>query len=73
MMAVLFMIGKGLEEPTIVTQLINLTENEGRPTYLMAPELPLCLVHCEYSENLQWITETMPDVRRGFPYLMISY
>jgi hypothetical protein len=47
MMAVLFMVGRGLEEPGIVPRLLDVTPGarfERKPTYNMAPELPLVLM-----------------------------
>jgi tRNA pseudouridine38/39 synthase len=64
-MAVLFMVGKGVEEPSIVTHLLNVNPGaepgEGlevvdrKPTYQMADALPLVLWDCRYPDELvQW-------------------
>lgn len=65
MMAILFMVGKRLEDPTIVNQLLDVSSKEGRPTYLMASEIPLCLVDSEYIVPLSWRTESNPLVKKG--------
>mmetsp|Transcript_7260 Transcript_7260/g.10350 ORF Transcript_7260/g.10350 Transcript_7260/m.10350 type:complete len:589 (-) Transcript_7260:65-1831(-) len=46
--SVLFMIGKGLESPDIVTELLDIKKNPGKPNYPFAPDLPLVLHRCEY-------------------------
>jgi tRNA pseudouridine38/39 synthase len=65
MMAILFMVGKGLEEPSIVSQLLDVSCGKGRPTYLMAPERPLCLFDTTFTAPLQWHVELASDCRRG--------
>lgn len=39
MASVLLMVGRGLEEPDIVRQLLNLEEVPRKPQYCMAPEV----------------------------------
>ncbi|KAE9400889.1 tRNA pseudouridine synthase [Gymnopus androsaceus JB14] len=70
-MAVLLMVGRGLEHPSIVTSLLNVREGaeqsrEGeslqvvgsKPEYQMADALPLMLWDCAYSdENVKWRTD----------------
>ncbi len=51
--SVLLMIGKGLEAPEIVQELLNIEKNPGKPCYPFAPELPLVLHRCEYG-NLRF-------------------
>ncbi|KAL0070134.1 pseudouridine synthase deg1 [Marasmius tenuissimus] len=63
-MAVLFMVGRGLEKPSVVTSLLNVHEGaeigregetlevvESKPEYQMADGLPLVLWDCGYSED----------------------
>jgi tRNA pseudouridine38/39 synthase len=45
---VLFLIGRGLEEPTIVQNLLNIDQNPGKPSYPLADERPLVLHECLY-------------------------
>ncbi|KAJ3299220.1 hypothetical protein HK104_009685 [Borealophlyctis nickersoniae] len=58
--AILFLVGRGLESPTIVTDLLDMSkhpDNVGRPQYEMASEIPLVLVECGYPPNLlSWRT-----------------
>ncbi|KAM6493172.1 Pseudouridine synthase [Amanita muscaria] len=69
-MAILFLVGSGLEHPSVVTSLLNVTEgaesvvHEGdpplqvvnaRPEYQMADALPLMLWECGYRpEDVHW-------------------
>ncbi|KAF7345089.1 tRNA pseudouridine synthase [Mycena venus] len=64
-MAVLFLVGSGLEPPSVVTSLLNVAPGaEGddalpvvdtRPEYQMADALPLMLYACHFGENeLKW-------------------
>jgi tRNA pseudouridine38/39 synthase len=54
MMAVLFLVGQGLESPDLVTQMFNVEAMPRRPGYNMAPEAPLILFGTEFSEPLDW-------------------
>lgn len=49
--SVLFMIGKGQEEPSVVPKLLDVNANPGKPSYPLADERPLVLHNCAY-ENL---------------------
>ena len=46
--AVLFMIGRGEEEPSIVMELLNTAKHPGKPSYKLAPERPLVLHNCGF-------------------------
>lgn len=52
-MEVLFMIGNGLEEPSVITKLLDVVKFPGKPNYPLAPEKPLVLNDCGYP-NLQF-------------------
>ena len=47
-MAVLFMVGQGQEEPGVVAQLLDVERTPAKPHYQMAPELPLVLHECGF-------------------------
>ena len=51
--AVLFMIGEGLEEADVIDQLLDIETNPCRPAYSMASDLPLNLYRTEYTD-LDW-------------------
>ena len=45
---VLFMIGRGLEEPSVVSELLDAEKYPGKPSYPLAAEQPLVLHDCGY-------------------------
>ncbi|KAH9615477.1 hypothetical protein KSS87_000495 [Heliosperma pusillum] len=49
MVAVLFMIGRGLESEEIIDLLLNVEKTPKKPQYTMAPEMPLVLHSCEFN------------------------
>ncbi|KAI9714972.1 MAG: hypothetical protein M1812_006285 [Candelaria pacifica] len=63
MVAILFLIGQGLEQPSLVSALLDIKANPTRPMYEMATDAPLVLWDCifpqEGSESrgdaLEWI------------------
>ena len=50
---VLFLVGKGLEEPEVVQELLDVQKHPGKPSYPLADEKPLVLHDCAYP-NLQF-------------------
>nr|XP_017243735.1 PREDICTED: tRNA pseudouridine(38/39) synthase isoform X1 [Daucus carota subsp. sativus] len=48
MVAVLFMIGEGLESPDVLDVLLDVDKISRKPQYNMAPEMPLVLQTCEF-------------------------
>ncbi|KAK9269832.1 hypothetical protein L1049_025405 [Liquidambar formosana] len=48
MVAVLFMIGQGLESPDVIDALLDTDRTPRKPQYIMAPEIPLVLQACEF-------------------------
>lgn len=65
MVAILFLVGQGLEKPSIVPELLDVVKNPRRPTYEMAIDSPLVLWDCIFpheddpdrKDALQWIHE----------------
>jgi len=53
MVGVLFLVGQGLEAPTIVRELLNVEKNPRKPTYEMACDKPLVLWDCMFSTSLE--------------------
>jgi len=45
---VIFMIGKGFESPTIITELVDVNKHPRKPSYALADEKPLVLHDCAY-------------------------
>ncbi|XP_004641452.1 tRNA pseudouridine(38/39) synthase [Octodon degus] len=54
MMAVLFLIGQGMEKPEVIDELLNIEKNPQKPQYSMAVEFPLVLYDCKF-ENVKWL------------------
>ncbi|KAK7279769.1 hypothetical protein RJT34_24826 [Clitoria ternatea] len=50
MVAVLFMVGKGLESPNVIDTLLDTRRILRKPQYLMASEVPLVLRSCEFED-----------------------
>ncbi|KAI6242307.1 TRNA pseudouridine synthase [Aphelenchoides fujianensis] len=61
----LFEIGVGNEEPTLISELLDIRRFPARPTFRMAKELPLCFFDCSYNVDLQWKFEA-DGVRKVF-------
>ncbi|KAL9579438.1 MAG: hypothetical protein Q9212_005105 [Teloschistes hypoglaucus] len=56
MVAILFLIGQGLEFPSLITNLLNIEKTPQRPTYDMADAAPLVLEDCRFPNlDLQWV------------------
>ncbi|OQV03407.1 hypothetical protein CLAIMM_08455 [Cladophialophora immunda] len=51
MVAILFLVGQGLEEPSIIDELLDIEKNPRRPTYEMADDAPLVLWDCIFPDN----------------------
>ncbi|OAP59232.1 tRNA pseudouridine(38-40) synthase [Fonsecaea erecta] len=51
MVAVLFLVGQGLEEPSIIDDLLDIEKNPRRPAYEMADDAPLVLWDCIFPDN----------------------
>lgn len=55
MATILFMVGKGYEDPSIVQQLLDIKQTPQKPIYALASEEPLLLHGCSYdADHLQW-------------------
>ncbi|KAI4266688.1 MAG: hypothetical protein LQ337_008704 [Flavoplaca oasis] len=56
MVAILFLIGQGLEAPSLITDILNTSKHPEKPTYDMADPSPLVLEECNFpSSEMQWI------------------
>lgn len=55
--AVLFLIAQGKEEPDILDDLLNVEKCPRKPQYSMASELPLMLFDCDFGDDLEWVYE----------------
>ncbi|KAL8914340.1 MAG: hypothetical protein Q9172_007108 [Xanthocarpia lactea] len=71
MVAILFLIGQGLEKPSLVDQLLDIHSNPRKPTYDMAEAAPLVLEECNFpGAGLRWVhlgdyNGTEPGIRKS--------
>lgn len=59
-MQVLLLVGRGLEPPSIIDYMLDITQCPERPSYDLAPEIPLVLAECFYPPDrfpLTWHIE----------------
>lgn len=76
MMAVLLLVGRGLESPSVMDSLLSPDNGEvkGRPIYSMASEIPLVLVECGYEEGvLKWQLPCCDSSESGSPLSTDSF
>jgi len=52
--AVLILVGKGLEEPEVVQQLLDISKNPKKPQYAMAVDFPLILFDVNHGNEIEW-------------------
>lgn len=63
MMAILFLVGQGLEKPDVITRLLDVERQPQRPVYEIAWGVPLVLYDCEYPA-MAWTVPPFVDVKR---------
>ncbi|KAK3320835.1 pseudouridine synthase [Cercophora scortea] len=63
MVSILFLVGQGLEAPSVVSDLLNATKYPRRPNYLMADEVPLVLWDCIFPD----LTKEAPGTNAHLP------
>lgn len=51
--AILFLIGQGLESPSVLDQLLDVQRTPCKPQYNMALEIPLVLFNCDF-DDISW-------------------
>ncbi|KAI8069633.1 pseudouridine synthase [Gongronella butleri] len=72
MMSVLFLVGKRLEAPSIVSDLLDPTKYPARPEYPMASDLPLILYDCEF-QDIHWHASQDTAARLFTHFDQLSY
>lgn len=73
MVAILFLVGQGLEPPSIVPELLDITKNPRKPAYDMASDAPLVLWDCIFPDEssssradaLQWVYAGDPGTTKS--------
>jgi len=69
MVQILLLVGRSLEKPEIIEDLLDIGSNPRRPQYDYASELPLILYASDYSErdlNFHYCPETLIRLRQNF-------
>jgi tRNA pseudouridine38/39 synthase len=64
LVSILFLIGQGLESPSLVSQLLDITANPARPKYEMASDAPLVLWDCIFPHASE--VQTSEERERGY-------
>ncbi|KAK0705302.1 pseudouridine synthase, partial [Lasiosphaeris hirsuta] len=64
MVAILFLIGQGLEKPSLVADLLDATTQPRKPNFLMADEVPLVLWDCIFPK-LDAVATAAPTAAEG--------
>ena len=73
MIAVLFLIGQGLESPDLVSQLLDVKEHPEKPMYEMAEDAPLVLWDCIFpAEGSVTREDALPWIYAGDPLPSIA-
>ncbi|KIX03231.1 tRNA pseudouridine(38-40) synthase [Rhinocladiella mackenziei CBS 650.93] len=65
MVAVLFLVGQGLEEPSIIDELLDVEKNPCRPLYEMADDAPLVLWDCVFPDDETDMKDSMKWLYAG--------
>ncbi|KAJ1667011.1 pseudouridine synthase deg1 [Coemansia sp. RSA 1813] len=61
MMAILFLVGQGLEQPNVVDRMVDVQNMVGKPEYEMAADTPLVLADCAFDKaDVDWIYVRSP-------------
>ncbi|KAJ0235505.1 Uncharacterized protein HA466_0265150 [Hirschfeldia incana] len=74
MVAVLFMIGQGVESVDVIDTLLDTKKTPNKPQYLLASEIPLVLRTCEF-ENVNFICTSgaLESLRSHFKKESLTY
>jgi len=73
MVAILFLVGQGLESPSIVAELLDIEKNPRKPSYEMASDAPLVLWDCIFPDEssgsredaLDWVYAGDPRMNKN--------
>jgi tRNA pseudouridine38/39 synthase len=62
MVAILFLVGQGLEPPSVVSELLDVDRHPCKPNYTMADEVPLVLWDCIFPRGVEASVAAVPDL-----------
>lgn len=61
-MSVLFLIGQGRENPSVISELLDVECHPRKPQYTMSVEFPLVLFDCVYDNDIDWQRDVDSDL-----------
>lgn len=75
--SILFMVGRGQEEPCVISELLNIEKHPGKPSYPLAPERPLVLHQCGFHDlrvghSVQNMWSTHCELERQWEELVLA-
>lgn len=62
MMANLFLVGQGLEEPSLISDMLDINKTPQKPIYDMASDIPLMLFDCKFPD-IEWVETNLDDYK----------
>lgn len=62
MMANLFLVGQELEDPELISDMLDIEKTPQKPVYDMASDVPLILYDCKFPE-MEWIETNLNDFK----------
>lgn len=72
MVAVLFLVGQGLEKSEIVSQLVDVATNPCKPNFAMADEVPLVLWDCVFPSDDASAADPMAEKSDALRWIYLS-
>ncbi|QLQ79252.1 hypothetical protein HG537_0B05990 [Torulaspora globosa] len=77
MMANLFLVGQGLEEVSLISDMLDVEKTPRKPIYDMASDLPLILYDCKFPD-MEWLETNLDDYKaikygKGVSALTLNY
>ena len=71
-MTILYSVGAGHDEPSVITKLLDLNQTPAKPGYKLAEPEPLLLSHCEYNPDPFHSTESTYQKYNSSPSNILS-
>jgi tRNA pseudouridine38/39 synthase len=72
MVAVLFLVGQGLEKPSIISELLDVEKHPRRPNYLLAEETPLVLWDCIFPSSDYGLHNLAPNMKDELNWIWVG-
>lgn len=72
MVGVLFLVGQGLEKPSIISELLNVEKHPRRPNYHLADEVPLVLWDCIFPGSNYSLHNLDPNMKDEMNWIWVG-